>query len=746
MVQPNKAVFLIHLVQDINVLRPLVFMAARDFGFDTCLLVSTRLGPRDPSGIWQNELEEICSQSGARLRVFDDDFEARSQLTGSGLLFSASESQLREHSVAHNVFRHAPAGFLKVTVQHGFECVGFRHSSDQVGAHGAMASFGADIVCAWHGLDHLHSLAPSQRAKLVVTGPTSVLQTRSGPRAASVAPAGLVCENLHSVRFTKLPKPKAEFIGALSEFARSKARGKSRLVLRSHAGGQFAQRNNLRLPAKVEISNAPLYRVDLRGFAYAISAPSSIIIDMLLADVPTAVWRDDAGQMDVSSYAGLTTVSSAPEWLDFARAAERDPEPFLGLQRSFLAKQQMPVAPQEVFSRFAEIFRAGRRMEVRPAGSLAERERLLFVANGNSPTLQLSFEKPLAPLVGRGEVATCLLTEPELRETNASSTADRPAVEAYLDRCNPSAIVFCRYSGPAYQPIVGWAQREKVPIVYHIDDDLLGIPAAIGERKFAMHNAPERLQAVAHLLNSADLVYASTETLKGQLLRRIPGLPIISGDIYCASNVLRRPRQGKTCKLGYMASADHAHNLAMVLPAIEKLLDLNPSVQFELFGSIPVPEGLLRFGDRISSSDRISNYSEFLRAFANREWDVGICPLVPIDFNLAKANTKWVEYTAAGVATVASRATAYDDCCSEGCGILADSMEEWFSALDLLVNNVHERFAIVDRAQAKLEKDYNLTRLRSQVLNVLARAHDAVRVRSSIAATQEEQLICQTQS
>ena len=35
--------------------------------------------------------------------------------------------------------------------------------------------------------------------------------------------------------------------------------------------------------------------------------------------------------------------------------------------------------------------------------------------------------------------------------------------------------------------------------------------------------------------------------------------------------------------------------------------------------------------------------------------DIGICPLAPIDFNLMKANTKWVEYSSAGVAVVAQR-------------------------------------------------------------------------------------------
>jgi hypothetical protein len=738
----RSAVFAIDLVQDVNILRPLIFMATRDFSFEALLLVSEKFAARDVLGIWRNELEQICADTGARLELFGSDLDVHRHLTGQGLLFTASESHLQNHATTHNLLRHAPPSFLRVTLQHGFECVGFRHSADHVRAHGETASFAADLVCAWSNCDKLSSLAPSQRSKVLVTGPTSVLQMPAGQARRKVGAPGIVCENLHSVRFNKPTEMKTEFLDTFAAFARQMAKQKRRVALRPHVGGQYFLKTRVPLPANVQIENAPLYRLDLRQFAYGISAPSSVLIDMLLADIPTAVWRDMAGNIDARNYEGLATVSSASEWAQFAQSAEDDRDSIIAAQRRFLERQAMPLDPREVFSRFAEIFQSAERIEVRPVGSVAEHERILFVANGNLPTLQLSFDKPLAPLVGRGEMASELLTEPEIR---GAGEAGETLLTQYLDRYGPSLIVFCRYSGPGYEPILAWARREQVPVIYHIDDDLLGIPAAIGERKFAMHNAPERLKTVKTLLNRADVVYASTERLKARLFGYFPGLPILAGDIYCASTVLRRPRRHHSCKVGYMASADHAHNLDMVLPAVEKLLERNRSVQFEFFGSIPVPESLVRFGDRIVSTDRIAHYVVFLQAFASREWDVGICPLVPIDFNLTKANTKWVEYTAAGAAVVASCGTVYDECCADGCGILAEGADEWFSALDLLVNDVDERLAMVERAQAKLRQEYNITKLRNQVLEVIARAHGIVSARTRSDRTDKERRICQTQ-
>jgi glycosyltransferase involved in cell wall biosynthesis len=540
---------------------------------------------------------------------------------------------------------------------------------------------------------------------------------------------GLVCENLHSVRLSGAGDFKSEFVAAFDEFCRFLADDGSKVVLRPHPGGQYVLKNKVPLPPNATISNAPMYRMDLRQLSYGISAPSSVLIDMILAGIPTAVWRDRQGDMDADNYAGLTTVSDPGEWLEFARAARSDPTPFLELQEAFLERQGMILDPAQVYSRYAEIFRMVLRMEIRPVGALAERERILIVANSHVPTVQLSWDKPLAPLIARGEVTSELLTEQFLRQQpDLVGDAEREEewIDRYLDRYDPSVIVFCRYSGPAYRPIVDWARRGKVPVIYHIDDDLLAIPPEVGARKHALHNSPERIMAVRELLASADLDYASTKNLRLKMLEYFPDQRVVAGAIYSSSMVLRRPSPETAVKVGYMASADHAHNLQMVLPAVEQLLDQNPEVRFELFGSIPIPESLKRFGERITTAPPITNYNRFLLEFSEYGWDIGICPLSPIEFNMMKTNTKWVEYTTAGAAVVASRCPVYEDCCADGCGILADQVDEWFNALQLLVSDEGERVRMVERAQAKLEREYNVGRLREQVLNIIEQARAEV--------------------
>lgn len=712
-----RAIFLLNLLQDVNILRPLIFMARQTFGYEPVLLVSSQFYGRDRLGIWQNEIEEICAANEAQHHVYSSDYEASKHLVGCGIIFAGSESHLSAHITTHSVFRAAPPGFLRVTVQHGYECVGFRHSADHNMAHGPTATFGADLVCAWYDLGHMTALDPSQSGKVIVTGPPALLQQYEQEPSRLEGNPGIICENLHSVRLRMAGDFKLEFVDAFSAFCKRLAMSGEQVALRPHPGGQYMLKHNVPMPANAIVNIAPMYRLDLRRYAYGISAPSSVLIDMVFAGIPTAVWTDREGAMDASTYSGLAAVSSHDDWYDFSRAAIENPAPFLARQQSFLERSGMPLDPADVFARYAQIFASANRMLKANPHSGREQARVLFVANGNVPTLQLSFEKPLASKVAMGEIETRLLTEPEIKAALEGEDGAR-ALSDILSDFDPTLIVFCRYSGPGAPLMLEWARTERLPVMFHIDDDLLAIPQEIGERKFALHNSPERLETVRSLLDNADLVYVSTEALLARLADYGPKAPLRAGRIYCSGHVIRRPSPGPARKIGYMASADHVHNLAMILPAVEALLDRHSHVTFELFGSIPRPPQLERFGDRISTAPPIANYENFLEEFSSFGWDIGLCPLNPIRFNLMKANTKWVEYSCVGAAVIASRGGVYDSCCSDGAGLLAGSVDEWLEALDRLVLDDEARIAQVERAQQKLKAEYNLAQLRDQVFEM----------------------------
>jgi hypothetical protein len=99
----------------------------------------------------------------------------------------------------------------------------------------------------------------------------------------------------------------------------------------------------------------PLYAFDMTAYRFGISAPSTIVFDMVLAGIPVGVWRDPAGIMDASNYEGLTEIRTVDDWLAFERDVRLRPEMILERQEAFLRKLAMPKDPAEIYRRFTRL-------------------------------------------------------------------------------------------------------------------------------------------------------------------------------------------------------------------------------------------------------------------------------------------------------------------------------------------------------------------------------------------------------
>ncbi|MEP7729357.1 hypothetical protein [Marinomonas primoryensis] len=355
--------------------------------------------------------------------------------------------------------------------------------------------------------------------------------------------------------------------------------------------------------------------------------------------------------------------------------------------------------------------------------------RIMYVANAFLPTLQINFVRPLNALVESGEIATELLSEQQMKELFGKRLRESK-VQIWIDdrvkKFKPTVIVFCRYSGPHAEYLTNLAKAANIPTVFHIDDDLLNVPLDIGLKKHEYHNHPKRLATIKFLLDNVSLIFFSTELLKQRFQSYGYKNEFRVGKINCTGEVLARAVDRPVKKIGYMGF-DHAHDFEIVLPVIIKLLRRYPQIDFQLFGAIPKSISLDEFGDRVSVISPISNYEAFMEKFTALNWDIGLCPLAKTKFNEVKSNNKWVEYTSVGTAVVATKGTIYDECCSNGCGNLVETAEQWEEALEFLITNSAYRFDLVSTAQKKLEQDYSVASLREQVLEVLSDAHKVKR-------------------
>ena len=319
MADRRSAIFLVNLVQDITVLRPLMHMA-RDLDFSVVILVSSKFSIRDLYGIWWAELDMLhrdLERAARGLRERLGRLPAprrcgrhlcRQRIHPARACRDACDLSLRPAVLPQG---HPPARvrMCRLSPEQG--------ARRRARPTGVVRRRLAVHVAAERLPDFARGVAARQgrrhRADRRCSNPLPNRSSATPRRAGWCAKTSIRCASMRRAR------PKAEFVRVFSEFCALAA--PETVVLRPHPGGQYVLKHEVAVPANVRINNAPMYRVDLRRLAYGISAPSSVLVDMMLADIPTAVWRDRAGEVDADNYAGLASVSTPREWLEFAREA-----------------------------------------------------------------------------------------------------------------------------------------------------------------------------------------------------------------------------------------------------------------------------------------------------------------------------------------------------------------------------------------------------------------------------------------
>lgn len=361
---------------------------------------------------------------------------------------------------------------------------------------------------------------------------------------------------------------------------------------------------------------------------------------------------------------------------------------------------------------------------IRPVKAMAEAlgpSRLLIVSDAITATQYISFLQPLQALTEAGHMRLFFEDCPKTQG----------AGEAMFQAASPDCLVLSRCTLPGGEPLVKLARQHGIPYIYHIDDDLMRVPESLGAGKFRAYNHPARLQRLANFMNNADLVYASTGPLQLALRESAITGNIEAGELYCAIDpgALLQPMTATNPVIGYMGTSGHFNDLLMILPAIQRLMEAHASLRFELFGTIQMPESLARFGNRVMMHQPDLNYAGFIAKLHALGWWIGLAPLEDNAFNRCKADTKWVEYTTAGIAVVASGMPVYHRACGDGCGTLIPGGGDWFDAITTLLRDASQRRRSVELARARLCDSYNLDQLQHQVLAMLAKATAIARAR-----------------
>jgi len=344
----HRAVALLDLVQDFEILGPLLARASSpDSSFDLRVAITERVVK---SSLWPHVQEFMALHAIPWFTPLGASDVTQALGSRKSLLLTASESTAGAHNFGHTVCRVAPPRALRVTMQHGLECVGLRHHRAHDIDLPVGVRFASDIVLTWDETARLPDLHPGEIDKCVPVGVIKALAEDAALAAeerwltpAATRPANhrqrlLVAENLHSVRF-RSPGRYQRFL----RFIRTAQHSPDvELTIRSHPASRTLEKQ--RDANQLLFLDDMLRLGNLATFDSFVSPPSTILFDAVLAGVPAAVWTDSVASGDAVNYDGLPAVADYAEWSAIACAQGNDLDAMAWAVRSTNGLNGVPAA------------------------------------------------------------------------------------------------------------------------------------------------------------------------------------------------------------------------------------------------------------------------------------------------------------------------------------------------------------------------------------------------------------------
>ncbi len=209
---------------------------------------------------------------------------------------------------------------------------------------------------------------------------------------------------------------------------------------------------------------------------------------------------------------------------------------------------------------------------------------------------------------------------------------------------------------------------------------------------------------IAGLVRRSAHVIAGNNILADYARRHNPNVTVIPTVVDCAAYKCRAAQsvEGGPVTIGWTGSRTTAVYLPMIEDALKRVAAANPGrVRFRFFGH---PQYRLDVPDFVSSPFSLATEIDDLSQI-----DVGVMPIPDNPWTRGKCAFKAVQYMALGRPAVASPVGMTTELIQHGeNGFLADSSEEWFQALNRLVNDAALRRRMSVAARQTIEDGYSL--------------------------------------
>lgn len=265
-------------------------------------------------------------------------------------------------------------------------------------------------------------------------------------------------------------------------------------------------------------------------------------------------------------------------------------------------------------------------------------------------------------------------------------------------------------------------KRSGKVIIYDIDDYYLDIPSY----SFSRHlNFGHRKNTFIKNLQFADVVLASTPFLKKLLMEYNDNVVVIENTLghYLFKN---NEPVADTVKI-LITSNDNLKIINFKDDFIRCLIDLKKKygnrIELIFLGKFSNIENIKKIADTVYDRMSPESYHDYL---INNSIQIGIVPLggeedpETLETHSCKSNIKFLEFANYGIAGIYSNVEPYNFISNEKAGIIVNNnYEEWFNAIQTLVENSALCSEIVRNSHNMIKKSYMKFDSQKKLLNVL---------------------------
>lgn len=258
--------------------------------------------------------------------------------------------------------------------------------------------------------------------------------------------------------------------------------------------------------------------------------------------------------------------------------------------------------------------------------------------------------------------------------------------------------------------------RKTCKLIYENDDDLFNMEK---DNSASIIYLPKR-QIMIDYVNMCHGLTVSTQPLAELYgkLTNIKSIAVLPNAI--DFELIRERKKNKSIILGFAGSVSHWKDLYNIMPAIVNILRKNKNVIFHSIGF----DGMTRQMGNIYRDLPFGQYKQTGWTNAGEElydaidFDIGLIPCEDIVFNKSKSNVKYLEYSAKGVASIASNIYPYATTIEPEAGFLTKTrgaiIWDWQSKIQRLIDDTQLRLSFQNNAYNFVKQNFDIKNVVNQ--------------------------------